>query len=58
MYAHLNQQMATQHQTEMREQAAHRAGRRQARQARRMRHTSQATAGRRTAARPDPAPAR
>jgi hypothetical protein len=54
MYAHLNEQMATQHQTEMREQAAHRAG---ARQARRMRRASQATASRR-AFRPNPAPAR
>ena len=44
MYTHLNEQIATQRQTEMRDQAARRAGHRQARQARRMRAASTATA--------------
>ena len=37
MNSHLTQQIAAQHQTEMRAEATHRAGRRQARQAHRAR---------------------
>jgi hypothetical protein len=55
MNTHLTQQIAAQRQTEMREQAAHRAGHRQARQAHRVRQASQAAASRRASFRPAPA---
>lgn len=55
MNTHLTQQIAAQHQTEMRAEAAHRAGRRQARQADRAQQASRAAASRRTSLRPAPA---
>ena len=42
MNTHLTEQIAAQRQTEMRDEAAHRAGHRQARQAHRLRQASQA----------------
>jgi len=44
MNTHLTQQIATQRQTDMRQEAADRAGHRQARRAHRMRQASQAAA--------------
>ena len=44
MNTHLTQQIAIQRQTDMRQEAADRAGRRQARRAHRIRQASQATA--------------
>ena len=55
MYLHLNEQIASQHQTEMRDQATRRASHLRAR---RGRQASTTAAGRTASLRPRPAPAR